>query len=68
MAFYGEEDRWYTALDSELDREAEEREARELAHRERLYEKGLPHRPLLTGPTFLCTPCECGGLCERCAA
>lgn len=43
-------DRWVDPLDAERDREAEHREAVELARRERLDEKGLPHRPDVGSP------------------
>jgi hypothetical protein len=50
VTFYaGEEDRWADAYERELEREAEQREAAELAARERLAEKGWPHRPLEPG-------------------
>lgn len=55
-----EQDRWLNPLDAERDAEVEHLAARELAHRERLDEKGLPH-------AFVCEPCECGGLCDECA-
>lgn len=42
-----EQDRWLNPLDAERDAEVEHLAARELARRERLDEKGLPHNPLM---------------------
>lgn len=45
--------RWLDPLDAERDEEAEHLLDRELARRERLDEKGLPHDPSLPGePDF----------------